>query len=369
MSGRFLTALLGIFLCSYQAFACQVPVFRYALERWPADTFSLLVTSEGPLPAELKQELSYLAKSLEATPSPINLRLVIIDLKSLTELERVSLPNLENVGTEPTFTLLPPSSGEQDGPLWQGAATAENLQRILDSPARQRCAKHLIAGETTVWFLVESGNEEQDKKVEASLRSALDTATKTLELPLGVIRPEDLNPEVEQVDLDNVLRSDVPLKISFVIERISREEAAEDIFLRMLVGPRLLATPEAHVVPVFGRGRRPGILRASQLTEQKILDACEYLCGACSCQVKAGNPGDDLLFRMNWDDYLNSEVITVESEIVERTLDTVTYAPKGESPKNVANRISTPLLLSAVIGVLTLAAGFVYFTGRRPTSG
>lgn len=363
-------ALAGWILIVFatELLACQVPVFRYALERWPADEFSLLVTSEGPLPKEVQKELGYLSKSLEATPTPINLRLDLIDLESLTEIERVSLPNLENVGAAPTFTLLPPESWEQQNPLWQGPATAENLQRVLDSPARRRCAKHLIAGETTVWFLVESGNEGQDAEVEARLQRALKTAKDTLELPIGVLRPEELNPDVEHVDLDNVLRSDVPLKISFVIERISRTAAEEDIFLRMLVGPRLLATPEAQVVPVFGRGRRPGILRASQLTEQKILDACEYLCSACSCQVKAGNPGDDLLFRMNWDDYLNSEVIKVESELVEQALDTVTYTAKKESPLPESKSVSTPLLLGGVVGALALVAGYALMTGRRSTS-
>ena len=35
-------ALLTIALASV-AIACQVPVFRYALERWPADNYELVV--------------------------------------------------------------------------------------------------------------------------------------------------------------------------------------------------------------------------------------------------------------------------------------------------------------------------------------
>ena len=30
-------------------FACNVPVFRYALERWPADLYELVILNDGPL--------------------------------------------------------------------------------------------------------------------------------------------------------------------------------------------------------------------------------------------------------------------------------------------------------------------------------
>ena len=43
--------LLLFFLLSIQTFACQVPVFRYALERWQADPFRLQIISNGPPPA------------------------------------------------------------------------------------------------------------------------------------------------------------------------------------------------------------------------------------------------------------------------------------------------------------------------------
>ena len=36
--------------------ACSVPVFRYALERWPPDAYEVLILHDGPL-AERDQEL------------------------------------------------------------------------------------------------------------------------------------------------------------------------------------------------------------------------------------------------------------------------------------------------------------------------
>ena len=41
---------------SSAAQACSVPVFRYALERWPADAYRLVIFHNGPLSAEQQAE-------------------------------------------------------------------------------------------------------------------------------------------------------------------------------------------------------------------------------------------------------------------------------------------------------------------------
>ena len=41
-----------------------------------------------------------------------------------------------------------------------------------------------------------------------------------------------------------------------------------------------------------------------------MMEACSYLCGACSCEVKRENPGIDLVMNKNWKKFLvGSEVI------------------------------------------------------------
>ncbi len=49
-----LCAAAGI-LGAARAFACSTPVFRYALERWPADPYEIVVTHRGALEGEAKQ--------------------------------------------------------------------------------------------------------------------------------------------------------------------------------------------------------------------------------------------------------------------------------------------------------------------------
>jgi hypothetical protein len=116
-----------------------------------------------------------------------------------------------------------------------------------------------------------------------------------------------------------------------VTEVISLDDPAEALFLPMLLEPEALALDEPLIVPVFGRGRTFGAMAASQATAEHIVGASEYLCGACSCQVKEGNPGYDLLFSRNWDAILKVEEITADSEIIQRNLEVVTFNP-GEDP-------------------------------------
>ena len=75
---KFLSAALLALVTSAAVQCCQVPVFRFALERWPADPFRLLVTSHGPLESSLQTDLDDLAESLQRDPRPVNLELEVI---------------------------------------------------------------------------------------------------------------------------------------------------------------------------------------------------------------------------------------------------------------------------------------------------
>mgnify|MGYP004252046261 FL=1 len=348
-------------LAAVAVLACQVPVFRFALERWPADKFELLVTSRGAPEGALKEKLDELEKTLAADANAINLKVKRVDLDALTEEELISLPALDHAGEEPTMILLPPESWKIEEPVWTGPATAENLALMLDSPLRQRCGEHLVKGASAVWVLVECGDPEKDSKAREVMEAGVEEAGKVLELPEGIIRREDLNKDFENIDPDNILRSGIPLEISFVTEVVSRDDPAEALFLKMLVEPEALALGEPLIVPVFGRGRTFGGMAASQATVQRIVGANEYLCGACSCQVKEGNPGYDLLFSRNWDEILEVEEITADSEVIKRNLDLVSFGPEepeaaAPAPKEEASRYRNLLIGLIIFNVVAFGA-------------
>ena len=359
-------ALLGLFATAVVAVACQVPVFRFALERWPADHFALVVTSEGKLTGAIGEALDVLEEELKGDSQAINLKVQRVNLETLTEAELVSLPALEHAGEGPTLILMPPASWKSKTPVWTGEATVENLSSLLDSPLRQRCGAHLLKGASAVWILVESGDPTKDAAARAVMEAGVKEAEATLEIPEGVIRREDFNKEFENIDPDNILRSGIPLKIDFATEVVSADDPAESLFLSMLMRSGNRIPGEPLLVPLFGRGRTFGGLTASQMTPERIVAASEYLCGACSCQVKEGNPGYDLLFRRNWDRLLEVEEITADSAIIQRNLDRVLFG--AEEPKNAdlgeEERDHKPLLIGLVVFNL-VAFGALSYLRRR----
>ncbi len=58
---------------------------------------------------------------------------------------------------------------------------------------------------------------------------------------------------------------------------------------------------EPMAFPVFGRGRVLYALIGKGINPDMIRRACEFMVGPCSCQVKAQNPGFDLLTNYNWE--------------------------------------------------------------------
>ena len=72
---------LALTLASVVAEACQVPVFRYALERWRPDPYQLVIVHEGNLTSGQKADLLHLEESLVGPNGPVvNLRFDTVDL-------------------------------------------------------------------------------------------------------------------------------------------------------------------------------------------------------------------------------------------------------------------------------------------------
>ena len=341
--------LFLFFILSIQTFACQVPVFRYALERWQADSFRLQLITTGEAPPELT-----------GIPDHLNLEFEILDLEKLSPNQKFAVVGLDQITEYPAFLLHPPESWEDAEPLvFQG--TEASLKNILDSPLRQRIKNDLLEGESTVWVLVEGSDEAANEATFQQLEETLKIAQSQITIPEGVIQADQVGKVGDDISLDDVLRSTIPLKISFKIERIKRHDPAEQAFLRILTANRRIPPAEPLVVPIFGRGRTPGPLLGSSITPDTILTACEYLCGACSCQVKSGNPGYDLLFQANWQEKLQSGLV-----VIDKQLPTVLPSLNDETPPQLSepnlhdtyHLSPTPILIATLI-ILSLIIGSV----------
>ena len=190
-----------------RAKACSVPVFRYALERFPSDPYEFVIFHRGPLSAEHKKVIAATEKLAEDTNWPVNLKVRLVDLAAkepqkpdpaAKEAQKPAwTPPLD--GPLPWLVVAPP--GGSDGHVWSGQLRADDIQALVDSPARREVAHRLMQGDSAVFLFLESGQKEADAAAAQTLQATLAKMEKSLQLP-----PDDGTGRVN---------SELPLKISF----------------------------------------------------------------------------------------------------------------------------------------------------------
>jgi hypothetical protein len=289
-----LFVLVPPFLLSQEstgAFACSVPVFRYAMERWPADYYEAVLIHRGQLTEDDKQLLDELRQD-----DFLNLHIMELDIATTTEEKVKSLLMSESaIGppwgpeTLPVLVLWYPSARGRMPPIWQGRLTPSTVADLLQSPTRQKLAERLIEGQTAVWIFVESGNADKDKAALQLLEQELETAARELKEQAQSIPDEFGVPEITY---------------SFSTLSVSRSDPNEPMLLTLLLNsePDLDEyADEPMVFPVFGRGRALFTLIGEGITSDNIREAIAFLVGPCGCEIKMMNPGVDLLMAANWD--------------------------------------------------------------------
>jgi hypothetical protein len=291
--------------------ACQVPVFRYALERWAADSYGLAVFHNGPLSKE-QQDI------VAGVGYDVNLEVFTIDTGKMTAPQRIRFGEVKvDKGQALARLYYPLESRQGDEALWEGALTRQALARIVDSPARRKIAKDILAGESAVWVILKSGDPKSDSRVEQDLNKHLKAISQWLEIPEGVAGPGELERVASgEVAMEDVLRSTIPLKISFSALSINKDDPDEAIFIKMLTAfvPDLIEEYPGQplVFPVFGRGRTLDGIAEEMLSDDLMASAGSYICGACSCEVKRENPGIDLVMSVEWDEAIEGSAVVVD---------------------------------------------------------
>jgi len=132
MLTRILFCLLLLAGASQPVSACNVPVFRYALERWPAEPFEVLLFYRGTLEPAQKALTDSLAQAHSA-----NLELTLLDLESRLSPEWQKLWQKQTNAALPWTIVLPPHGDEEPLPLWSGRLDSNIVAQLIDSPARR----------------------------------------------------------------------------------------------------------------------------------------------------------------------------------------------------------------------------------------
>ena len=284
--------MLSLCLASW-VLACQVPVFRYALERWVSDKYEILIIHDGPLNDTDQGLKESLAKSVgEKSNSSVR----SIDIRQSTDAGIVELWKKHSPSRNAVMAILYPL-GARDVPnrlMHVGSFDERATKSLVDSPLRSETAKRLVAGESAVWIFVPSGHADKDVPALETLNRKLLRCQQELKLPA-----------VEELAIEDAktMEKAAQMRIEFSTITLARDDAQEQYPLKMLLASEddLATSDEPLAFPVFGRGRVLYALVGKGINDEMIQRACQFMVGPCSCQVKAQNPGFDLLMNVDWE--------------------------------------------------------------------
>ena len=283
------------------ACACQVPVFRYALERWPADNYEFVVIHEGPVTESEKRITGKLQESDHRSVLSANFSVRYINTLEIKDPALKKAWADHGQDGQPVLASLYPRTAQEvpDRLIDAGPLRSAETRYFSDSPVRREIAERLVSGESAVWIFVPCGDAERDARALMRLTNAVKSNEQSLELP------EQDEIEEEQELLEQV---DIELRLDFSILTLDRRDSKEQFLLKMLLAsePDLEGLDQPLAFPVLGRGRVLYALVGKGISEETVSLASRFIIGPCSCQVKNQNPGFDLLMACNWDEKIGT---------------------------------------------------------------
>jgi hypothetical protein len=208
-------------LLAHSADACSVPVFRYALERWPADLFEVDVFYRGTLTADQRARVSQLEDQSQVNGGTVNWEVIHCNLdKELAEDLRAVAAALGDIPL-PHVVLRRPGGRRRSAVVWSGPLS-EVKPSLWTSPARQELIQRLATGDAVVWLVFRGSGEAGSKQVVERLQDELPRLAEEIPLPAGVGLP------------GSELLTNLPLDVRFSVLEVDGKSADEAI-LRNLV--------------------------------------------------------------------------------------------------------------------------------------
>jgi hypothetical protein len=277
--------------------ACDTPVFRVALfdPRWRPHPYEFTIIRDGKLPRTEQKILHRLDGFLDKHSGNVNYTLDVVELAKQKPVDLRDLCKVRRLpGAWPQLVVSYPALSRIDANLWAGPLREAPVDELLSSPARTEVAKRVLAGETAVWVLIESGNQDRDDTAFAVLSKELKKLEANLKLP-------EPGPGGKKIAIPDWAPE---ARIAFSALRLSRTDPAERWLVAMLLGlesdlDRYAAQPIAFAV--FGRGNVLEPLIGKGITPGNIARAMAYIAGPCTCEDKAANPVKDLLMVADWE--------------------------------------------------------------------
>jgi len=337
----------------------------------------VVVFHRGRLTPQDKAVVDWLEKCASGDELYANLVVQTVDLAKQTEKSMHTLWAAQSEPELPWTVVRYPEGLEIEESAWSGRLSVKAAKALVDSPARREGARRIVEGESAVWVLLEIGDQKKDDAAAKLLKAQLKKMSDTLELPQPL--PVWGDPEYQEGDAEQK----PPLRASFSMVRVRRSDPAEALFVSMLLHtePDLKTLSEPMAFAIFGRARTLPALVGAGINEENIAYACAFLVGPCACQIKALNPGLDLLFAADWEAALDGREVEAPELPPLRGLSALAAAakpaPNPAPAPPLPARVETPatsrasghllrnILLAAAIGIAISAAAAIALTRKR----
>jgi hypothetical protein len=276
------------------ATACNIPVFRYALERWKSDDYEIVVYYSGKLGAEDEAMVAKLEAASTNNGGTTNANLVQVAIDTEKDADRMEAWRViaeKTKATLPYLTVQLKSASARTIDAWHGSMEDAKRFEIVDSPARREIAKRLLGGHSIVWIVIKSNDEKENANVIELLKEQCLALESYIKLPEGIGAP------------GSELYAEVPLFVKFSYIEIDSNNPDERLLIHLIQNFHSDATDAklTFIAPVFGRGRLLEVIPSNDFNADLMRDLSMFMSGACSCQVKDRNPGIDLLMSRDWD--------------------------------------------------------------------
>ena len=342
---RLLVTTLAI---SHVAIACNVPVYRYALEHWIPQQYEVIVFRHGK-DADRNSAENKAIKALSDSGANLVVNEIDADTPTAKDIEE----ELTGSRDKPLPWMVLRFPEKNGGPARIVASepfNSKSVAQLLNSPARKEIARHMASGDAAVWIYVDSGLKNVDDakaaefdtilaKLSADFKAAAQATQRGTDVDGGAgdltvdpnVEPAPVDPNAPPAAPAAPVASLVPDNATLALIHLRRNDPEETILLNMLFECdgdfSKRAEGRAAAFLVFGRGRMLISICGDDLEQEKITTANGFLSGPCLCSIKEQNPGWDLLMDADWDKLLTVPADPKSNAVVQPAPATVAVAP------------------------------------------
>jgi hypothetical protein len=295
--------------CQSGVVACDTPVFRFAMysPRWTPSPYGVFYVHHGEgekaSANPVNERLQSAARAPSGTP---NVHFEMVDVADAGAAEQLppALRQLgeRGLGRKPFYAIVNPR-GEL---VYHGDLSEADLEALLHSPVRRELSRLMTAG-NIVLLLLEGKEAKENETAEETMREVirlagegrLDAIARAKQLDaVDSAPPKSGSPGPPAAAVDQSPR--------VAMLKVSRDDAREAWLVRMLMRADQELDELADrpmVFPIYGRARALPPCIGAGITKENLLSdgfGLGFLAGPCSCEVKDGNPGTDLLTAIDW---------------------------------------------------------------------